>query len=279
MEEIIILTIILMILFIMLYLYIENNILKVSRKTIVDSSLPINFNNFKIVHLSDLHNNTSKVLIDALVSNIEKEKPNIIVITGDIVDSSRTSVKSALDFIDRIKNNNIYYVPGNHEARIKDYNILINGLANRNVTILDNKKVLISNICISGIKDPFFIERSRDKISGIRIIKKEIEELKLDKKSYNILLSHRPEAFNAYVENGINLVFTGHAHGGQWRVPFVGGLYAPHQGIFPKYTAGVHKKDNTNMVISRGLGNSSFPIRLNNRPELVVVEVTNETNN
>ena len=279
MEEIIILTIILMILFIMLYLYIENNILKVSRKTIVDSSLPTDFNNFKIVHLSDLHNNTSKVLIDALVSNIEKEKPNIIVITGDIVDSSRTSVKSALDFIDRIKNNNIYYVPGNHEARIKDYNILINGLANRNVTILDNKKVLISNICISGIKDPFFIERSRDKISGIRIIKKEIEELKLDKKSYNILLSHRPEAFNAYVENGINLVFTGHAHGGQWRVPFVGGLYAPHQGIFPKYTAGVHKKDNTNMVISRGLGNSSFPIRLNNRPELVVVEVTNETNN
>ena len=279
MEEIIILTIILMILFIMLYLYIENNILKVSRKTIVDSSLPINFNNFKIVHLSDLHNNTSKVLTDALVSNIEKEKPNIIVITGDIVDSSRTNVKSALDFIDRIKNNNIYYVPGNHEARIKDYNILINGLANRNVTILDNKKVLISNICISGIKDPFFIERSTYKISGIRIIKKEIEELKLDKKSYNILLSHRPEAFNAYVENGINLVFTGHAHGGQWRVPFVGGLYAPHQGIFPKYTAGVHKKDNTNMVISRGLGNSSFPIRLNNRPELVVVEVTNEINN
>ena len=92
---------------------------------------------------------------------------------------------------------------------------------------------------------------------------------------YTVLLSHRPELFEVYDANGVELVFTGHAHGGQFRLPFIGGLFAPHQGFLPKYDAGIFKQNNTNMIVSRGIGNSIFPFRFNNRPEIVVVELQN----
>lgn len=87
---------------------------------------------------------------------------------------------------------------------------------------------------------------------------------------YTVLLSHRPELFDLYVETGMDLVFSGHTHGGQFRLPFVGGLVAPNQGFFPEYDAGQFAEDNTTMIVSRGVGNSIIPIRFNNRPEIVV---------
>ena len=91
--------------------------------------------------------------------------------------------------------------------------------------------------------------------------------------AYTVLLSHRPELFDVYVDSQIDLVFSGHAHGGQFRVPFIGGLVAPNQGFFPEYDAGLFSKENTTMVVSRGVGNSIIPLRFNNRPEIVVVEL------
>ena len=91
-----------------------------------------------------------------------------------------------------------------------------------------------------------------------------------------ILLSHRPEMLDVYEAAGVDLVFTGHAHGGQWRLPGIGGLIAPGQGFFPAYTEGSHTEGDTTMYVSRGLGNSLMPIRIFNRPELVVVELCHE---
>ena len=108
-------------------------------------------------------------------------------------------------------------------------------------------------------------------VSDSEIIKTELSNLKYDKNQFSILLSHRPEVFNVYVDNKIDLVLTGHAHGGQIRIPFIGGLIAPNQGIFPKYTSGVFEEDATTMIVSRGIGNSILPYRINNRPELVIV--------
>ena len=85
------------------------------------------------------------------------------------------------------------------------------------------------------------------------------------------MLSHRPELFDVYVENNIDIVFSGHAHGGQFRLPFIGGLVAPHQGLFPEYDAGLYTENNTNLMVSRGLGNSIFPFRVNNPPEIIIV--------
>lgn len=93
---------------------------------------------------------------------------------------------------------------------------------------------------------------------------------------YTILLSHRPELFDVYVESGVDLVFSGHAHGGQFRIPFIGGVVAPNQGVFPKYDAGIFAEGNTNMVVSRGVGNSIIPFRVNNRPEVIIIELTTQ---
>ena len=92
-----------------------------------------------------------------------------------------------------------------------------------------------------------------------------------DNEYFKILLSHRPELFETYVQNSMNIVFSGHAHGGQVRLPFIGGIIAPHQGVLPEYDAGVFTKDETNMIVSRGIGDSIIPLRINNPPELVVV--------
>ncbi|MFQ7260015.1 MAG: metallophosphoesterase, partial [Christensenellales bacterium] len=91
--------------------------------------------------------------------------------------------------------------------------------------------------------------------------------------NYTILLSHRPELFELYSEYEINLVFSGHAHGGQFRLPFIGGLIAPNQGLFPKYDSGLYTEETTSMIVSRGIGNSIIPIRINNRPNLVFAEL------
>ena len=93
---------------------------------------------------------------------------------------------------------------------------------------------------------------------------------------YTILLSHRPELFETYVGSGIDMVFAGHAHGGQFRLQFIGGMVAPNQGLFPKYDAGLYTDGSTNMVVSRGIGNSIIPLRFNNRPESVLVELNAE---
>jgi predicted MPP superfamily phosphohydrolase len=88
---------------------------------------------------------------------------------------------------------------------------------------------------------------------------------------FAILLSHRPEYFWRYAESGIDLTLSGHAHGGQFRLPLIGGLYAPGQGVFPEYDSGVYTYGHTHMIVSRGIGQSSFPLRFNNRPELVII--------
>lgn len=262
------------------YLYFQNTELQVSSYDIVDDNIPIAFNNYKIIHVSDFHNNKISKLNDDLVKEIKKQKPNIIVITGDLIDSRKTDIDTAIKFIKRIKDTApIYFVAGNHEARISEYESLREKLENENVIILDNKvealKINDDKVNLIGINDPNMLPYAYS--SDSEKIQSEITDTNYDENNYSILLSHRPELFDSYVENGMNLVLTGHAHGGQVRLPFVGGLVAPNQGLFPKYTSGLFKGNDTYMVVSRGIGNSIIPFRVNNRPELVIVQL--KTNN
>ncbi|MBO5374107.1 MAG: metallophosphoesterase, partial [Clostridia bacterium] len=126
---------------------------------------------------------------------------------------------------------------------------------------------------IRGVEDPMFTMKKDSAEKTRVVIREKLKTLISDTDEYKIVLSHRPEAFIEYVNAGVDLALTGHAHGGQVQIPFIGGLIAPNQGFFPKYTTGKHTKNGTKMVVSRGIGNSLCPLRVNNRPEILLVEL------
>ena len=168
-----------------------------------------------------------------------------------------------------------YYVTGNHEAWIgTQFSELEKMLFAENVQILHDEVIRLEKdgqtIQLAGLDDPDFTER--DTAVKQSILPTKLNQMNLSEE-YCILLSHRPEMFEAYVEENIDLVLSGHAHGGQFRLPFIGGIVAPNQGLFPKYDAGKFTRNNTTMIVSRGIGNSIMPIRFNNRPEIVVIEL------
>lgn len=237
------------------------------------------FDGFRITQISDLHNAVFGKNNSRLLKVVEKSRPDIIVITGDLVDSRRTNLDVAIDFANQIsKIAPCYYVTGNHEHRIDEFKKLKKNLKEIGVTVLDEKSVKIkrgkSSINLSGINDPsFFGDGYLSSDAGVCAA--ELEGL-FKKDEFNVLLSHRPELFEVYVQSGADLVFCGHAHGGQVRLPLVGGLIAPNQGLFPKYDAGVFSEKATTMIVSRGIGNSLAPVRVNDRPEVVCVELQSE---
>ena len=259
-----------------IYFYFENTTLEVSTYQIASNKIPNEFNNYKIIQISDFHNNTSSKLTKKIVEKIKNQKPNIIVITGDLIDSTKTNVDIAIDMIKEIiEIAPIYYVTGNHEARTNEYDNLKSQMIELGVKILENEAQEIqlnnSTINILGINDPSFYKESD--ILDSKIVKNNMENIQYNEDNFTILLSHRPEVFKIYVEKNIDLVFTGHAHGGQIRLPFIGGIIAPNQGTFPEYTDGIYREKDTTMVVSRGIGNSIIPFRVNNRPELMIVEL------
>lgn len=249
----------------------QNQHIQINELTIKSDSLPDDFQGYKIVQVSDLHNAEFGENNIDLLSAIKEQSPDIIVVTGDIVDSQRTNVQIARDFVNNAsKIAPVYYVTGNHEARVLVEDEIDNVELNENVIVLHNKDVLIekgeSVIQLIGVDDPDYkaVKNSTEYMNN-RL------EKYCNNQHFKILLSHRPELFEVYTQNNMNVIFSGHAHGGQVRLPFIGGVIAPHQGLFPEYDSGVYTNDNTNMVVSRGLGDSIIPLRINNPPELVVV--------
>ena len=201
------------------------------------------------------------------------------MLTGDLIDSRHTDIEIALSFARQaIKLAPVYYVSGNHEARVREYEDLKMGLEEAGVVILENQKVQITwegeSITLMGIDDPSFREGYLFG-DAESVAWQAIEDLQNESNGYTILLSHRPELFDLYVDTGMDLVFSGHAHGGQFRLPLVGGLVAPNQGFFPEYDAGQFTEESTTMIVSRGVGNSIIPVRFNNRPEIIVITLSN----
>ena len=250
----------------------QNQFIQLNEITIKSETLPEDFVGYKIVQVSDLHNAEFGENNEGLLLLIEEQKPNIIVVTGDIVDSRRTDVQVARDFINNASEiAPVYYVTGNHEARVDMEDEIDFIELNENVNVLHNQSVLLkkgeSVIQLIGVDDPDY-----KAVTDSEAYMNKRLSLYCDNEYFKILLSHRPELFETYVENEMNVIFSGHAHGGQVRLPFVGGVIAPHQGFFPTYDAGLfYATNDATMVVSRGLGDSILPLRINNPPELVVV--------
>ena len=260
-----------------------NSALEINTIVVSSESLPMELDRFRIAQISDLHNTEFGKNNIKLISLLKKADADIIVITGDMVDSRRTNIDNAVYFAERaVKIAPTYYVNGNHESRLSytEYNRLITRLKQSGVTVLENETADISigseTITLVGINDPGFrMELVDDAMK--QNIAHQLMRILPENTNYKVLLAHRPEYFDVYADKA-DLVLSGHAHGGQFIIPFVGGLLAPGQGLLPKYYDGLYVYGATSMIVSRGIGNSIFPFRINNKPVIVVTELISLSN-
>lgn len=215
-----------------------------------------------IVQVSDLHNQFFGVKQSTLLKQIEKAEPDMIVVTGDIVDKSHTNFAIAEDFIEgAVKIAPVYYVTGNHELWLGDKKMasFYDRMRSLGVIFLDDTYVDMGSYVLAGIAD-----KSLDSF---------VAYPPFDDSKPVIMLAHEPQYSALYKNLGADIVFTGHYHGGQIIIPGKGGLVSPEFELFPKMYEGMHDVGGMQQVVSRGLGNSIAPVRINNYPEVVVVKV------
>ena len=252
----------------------QNKKLKVRKTTLKFDKLPQAFDNFKIAQVSDIHCDRVGHSDLSFIKKIKDFNPDIIVITGDVLDSYNNDMDIAYNILSQLAIiAPCYFVSGNHELRLpEEYEQLINIMKKLNITYMNNSNLLITknneSINLVGVEDYNFF-KNEDNLNHRANFIETLKEL-YSPDHFNILLSHRPEKFPIYADIRYELIFSGHAHGGQWRIPFVGGIFSPSQGFFPKYTNGNYVLEDSTLIVSQGLGNSSFPIRINNRIELVL---------
>ena len=224
----------------------------------------------KIVVLTDLHSFKYGRRQERLLKQIKKQKPDLIMLVGDIVDDYRP-VEGVKLLLEGLKDTvPMFYVTGNHEENIKGLSKVKTLLRSYGVIVLEEEyvKVMIDQtpIIVSGMSDPY--SRYPFTESFYKLAKAVKEET-----GVKIFLSHRPEYAPLYEKGGYDLVLSGHAHGGQVRIPYLlNGLYAPGQGLFPKYAGGYYKLGgNTNFIVSRGLAIYPSLPRVFNPPEILSI--------
>ena len=277
-KKFIMLAIVTVLILLIIWIAYGNTDLEIYKYNVKSEDIPSEFDNFRIVQISDLHNAEFGENNEKLLLMLKQADADIIAITGDMIDSRNTDVDVAISFAQKAVNiAPVYYVNGNHESRVLgEYEKLKQGLTDAGVTILENSSADITigdeTISLIGINDPTFRMELVDDTMEQNIAHQLVSVIP-DNDNYKVLLAHRPEYFDVYAGN-VDLVLSGHAHGGQFRIPFIGGLVAPGQGFFPEYYEGSHIKENTEMIVSRGIGNSIIPFRINNKPEIIVAELT-----
>lgn len=242
------------------FVWCSNNLITVTKYKIESGKAP--GKGVKIVQISDLHGKLFGKGNKRLIKKVAAQKPDFIAVTGDIIHKYRPrDISVALHMVESlVKIAPVYYASGNHEMRSTRYRGFKEELIKAGATVLDGESAEVCGIVVAGVNCA--------KIKGGGYFSLCGEE------GFKVLLAHLPHYIDRYAMAGYDLALCGHAHGGQWRIPFTRvGIYSPGQGLFPKYASGMHSCGNMRQVISRGLGNSQCPLRLFNRPEIVVVEI------
>lgn len=245
------------------YVYYEVHTISVKRYRIAIKKLPPAFDGFTILHLSDLHckeyGSGQKKVLD-LIGGF---KFDMVACTGDFVDKRNPDTKPAIELISGLIEKPVYFVPGNHDHSSSKISEVLGSLG---VTVLNNKAEKYikdnSHVWIVGVDDPYL---------GLDRLDLAMEVVR--DSAPRILMAHAPSIFPSAIQENIDLVLVGHTHGGQVRIPFVGAIIVPGQGLFPKFDYGVYNHQNTDMVINGGLGESMLPLRFNSRPEIVLITI------
>ena len=273
--------------------YPANNAIEVSRVAFASEKTPTAFDGCVLIQISDLHGKVFRNDSQRLFQLVEREKPDLILITGDLVDERNFDLQEAARVVARANAiAPVFYVSGNHESNLREpfYSQTIDAVREAGATILQDRVATLARrngaivaeprqdetnyeerVDLIGVFDPV-----RSPMPDRDALRRALDSVTIRPERLTILASHRPEAFDLYVEKGCDLIFSGHAHGGQFRIPLLcpNGLNAPHQGWFPQYAGGVYEQCGSTMIVSRGLGPSVLPTRLFNRPELVVCRLT-----
>ncbi|MGL5978006.1 MAG: metallophosphoesterase [Erysipelotrichaceae bacterium] len=259
------------------YLSYNNQRIQVSNYNLTSSSpkqTPL-----VIAHLSDLHNAAFGRDQKRLVTKLLKNQPDLIVITGDLIDSRHPNVTRALATLTQLqKIAPTYFVSGNHEQRLSGYIHIRQQIKALGVIVMDDVGLDITindhAIALLGLQDPSFLASSNKELM---LKERAATLLKLKEKTsadYTILLSHQPQLLEVYERVAVDLVLSGHAHGGQFRLSQKQGLFAPGQGFFPHYTKGAYPLAYGTLIVSAGLGPSSIPLRVHNPPHLNIIAIT-----
>lgn len=261
---------------IIVMLFIDHRWVKTTYYEIESEKLPSSFDGYKILQLSDLHNEN---LTHQLLAKIDKENPDIVVMTGDMVSANHRDFtaffKLAKQVSDKYK---VYYIKGNHEGELrkKDYELFSDTLYTYGIENMDNEMLRLEkdgeHINLYGMWCNQRYYSRADSDEEYKITKDVMEKLlgTPNKNEYNVLLFHTPSFFEEYEKWGADLVLSGHMHGGLIKLPKYGGVFSPDRKMFPKYCYGRFDKNDTTMIISSGLSRGSTGFRLFNRPEIVV---------
>lgn len=265
--------IVLLILF-FVFCYYQNNKLDITEYEMESNKVQ---NDVRIVHLSDFHSKPFKEVLD----RTKELDPDIICITGDYInDKCRNKDKMLAYGKELVKIAPVYYITGNHERRLDRFEELMQELEKTGFHVLLNRCLETENATILGLDEnqadfSDYKERKKGTFKYKDMSKHFTELEKAD--NFRLVLCHFPENFEGikevnYSQYDFDLQLSGHAHGGQWIMPLVGPLFSPGQGVLPKYARGTFG-DRPKLIISRGLGNSEFPLRLFNHPEIVIVNI------
>jgi len=263
----------------------ENKVFRVTRYHVRSPKID---NSIRFIFISDLHNKSYGNHNQKLIAAIDTQRPDMILVGGDML-VGRSSVECFDEAAALLKTLSekylVYYANGNHEQRMKEdrevygdmyerYMEQIEGcgihfLANQTETILLNGQA----IDISGLEIPF-----QCYTKGLRraeFTKADMETCIGSRKGrrYHILLAHNPAYIDTYKEWGADLILSGHLHGGLVRIPGIGGMISPQLTLFPKYSGEFHHEENADIVVSKGLGSHTIPIRLFDVPELIVIQL------
>jgi len=227
--------------------------------------------------ITDLHSDKYGKGQKTLLNAVDEQSPDIVLLGGDIFDDEKSYDNAETTIKYLAEKYPCYYVTGNHEYWSKDIDNILDIVESYGAVVLsgdcDTITINGESINICGVDDPAVVKYTKH---GKGIERQMKESLKgVDTENYTILLSHRPELIDTYKEYDFDLVLSGHAHGGQWRIPgLINGIYVPNQGLFPQYAGGRYDYDTGTLIVSRGLARESTPIpRVFNRPELVIVKV------
>lgn len=251
------------------FVYWQNFTLQVEPVELFFESLPPQFDGLRVAELSDLHGRSFGKNNVRLLRTLQKARPDMICICGDLFDEKTdlTMLEPLLTGLTDIAP--VYYVTGNHEWQVKNLREILQKMHAWGVTVLENEGRVLSRggaeMVVAGVHDPCGPYDMKTPAALVRELRS------AQGNDFILMLSHRNDELAMWSQLGVQLVLSGHCHGGVVRLPFVGGVFGTRRELFPEYDAGVYRQDGTTLFVSRGLGYTNVHFRLFNRPHVPIM--------